>query len=177
MRIIAGRFGGRTFDSPRGNRTHPMSEKVRGAIFNLLGDIEGLEVLDAFAGSGALGLEAISRGAVHATLIDNDKNAFQAITDNIRSFDLRGSAKASKANINSWLENNSYKRFDVIFCDPPYDDLRSELLEKLANYLESGGVIVYSLPPTSNFALSDTGYTLAADKSYGDAVLKVYKKT
>ncbi len=177
MRIIAGRFGGRAFDSPRGNRTHPMSEKVRGAIFNLLGDIEGLEVLDVFAGSGALGLEAISRGATHATLIDSDKNAFRAITDNIRSLDLQASAKVTKANVNNWLDNNTDKQFHVIFCDPPYDDVRPELLEKLASQLKPDGVIIYSLPPTSNFALSDTSYTLAADKSYGDAVLRVYKKT
>lgn len=176
MRIIAGRLGGRTFDSPRSNKTHPMSEKMRGAIFNLLGDLDGLIVLDAFAGSGALGLEAISRRASHVTFIDNDKNAFQSISSNIQNLSLRNSAKATKANINSWLDNNSDKYFDVIFCDPPYDDVRQDALTNLANQVKTDGIIVYSLPPNSNFTLNEPAYRLAAAKSYGDAILKVYKK-
>jgi 16S rRNA (guanine966-N2)-methyltransferase len=83
MRIIAGRLGGRHFASPQGRRTHPMSDKMRGALFNALGDIDGLSVLDAFAGSGALAFEAVSRGAGHAVAIDVDKSAQRAIAENI----------------------------------------------------------------------------------------------
>jgi 16S rRNA (guanine966-N2)-methyltransferase len=75
MRVIAGFLGGRNFDSPGGHRTHPMSDKVRGAVFGVLGDIKGLSVLDAFAGSGALSIEAVSRGAKYAVAIDVDKRA------------------------------------------------------------------------------------------------------
>ena len=70
MRVIAGRLGGRNFDSPKTQRTHPMSDKVRGALFNALGDLGGLTVLDAFAGSGACSLEAASRGATEVLAID-----------------------------------------------------------------------------------------------------------
>ena len=69
MRVIAGRLGGRLFDSPHTRRTHPMSDKARGALFNMLGDIEGMHVLDPFAGTGALSFEAISRGAASALAI------------------------------------------------------------------------------------------------------------
>ena len=72
MRIIAGYLGGRQFNSPRSNRTHPMSDKARGGLFNALGDISGLTVLDAFAGSGALSFEAISRGAESVIAVDID---------------------------------------------------------------------------------------------------------
>jgi 16S rRNA (guanine(966)-N(2))-methyltransferase RsmD len=75
MRIIAGTLGGRTFESPHGRRTHPMSDKVRGSLFNTLGDIDGLTILDAFAGSGALAFEAISRGAEHVLAIEIDNRA------------------------------------------------------------------------------------------------------
>src|SRR4051812_43097697 len=97
MRIIAGTMGGRTFSSPHGHRTHPMSDKMRGALFNTLGDIGGLTILDAFAGSGALSFEAVSRGARHATAIDSDRSAQQTITENIRSLSLNKHVKLIKA--------------------------------------------------------------------------------
>jgi 16S rRNA (guanine966-N2)-methyltransferase len=78
VRIIAGSLKGRTFSEPHGHRTHPMSEKVRGALFNALGDIEGLTFLDAFAGSGALSFEAASRGAKSVIAIDKDGPAYSA---------------------------------------------------------------------------------------------------
>src|SRR3954464_3149409 len=96
MRIIAGRLGGRQFNSPKGHRTHPMSEKGRGALFNALGDISGLTVLDAFAGSGALSFEAISRRAASVLAIDSDKNAQRAIAENIASLGLSRQVKLIK---------------------------------------------------------------------------------
>ena len=71
MRIISGVLGGRVFKAPNGNKTHPMSEKIRGAMFNSLGDISGLTVLDAFSGSGAVAIEAFSRGAEHVVAVDS----------------------------------------------------------------------------------------------------------
>jgi 16S rRNA (guanine966-N2)-methyltransferase len=75
LRVIAGELGGRFFDSPDSDATHPMSERMRGSLFNILGDIKGKTILDAFAGSGALSFEAVSRGAVHALTLEKDKIA------------------------------------------------------------------------------------------------------
>src|ERR1039458_7477259 len=97
MRVIAGFLGGRNFDSPGGHRTHPMSDKVRGAIFGVLGDIKGLTVLDAFAGSGALAIEAISRGAKRAVAIEVDKGAHTVITENIKALGIEDRIKAVRA--------------------------------------------------------------------------------
>jgi len=88
MRIIAGRLGGRLFDSPHSHKTHPMSDKARGALFNILGDISGMSVLDPFAGTGAISFEAVSRGAAGAVAIELDKQAQKVITANIASLGL-----------------------------------------------------------------------------------------
>src|SRR5580704_8750565 len=102
MRVIAGYLGGRSFNSPGGHRTHPMSDKVRGAIFGVLGDIKGLTVLDAFAGSGALAIEAISRGAKSAVAIEVDKRAHAIIVENIQALGLEARVKAIRAFAGAW---------------------------------------------------------------------------
>src|SRR5262245_46897524 len=102
MRVIAGSLGGRTFDSPPGHRTHPMSEKARGAIFNALGELSGLTVLDAFAGSGALTIEAISRGAESALAIDVDKYAYETIQANFKALKLDEKAIVMRKNVSGW---------------------------------------------------------------------------
>ena len=83
MRIVGGTLGGRVLRAPPGHSTRPTSEKVREAIFNILPDVDGARVLDIFAGSGALGIEALSRGAVHATFVDFDKTALKILRQNL----------------------------------------------------------------------------------------------
>lgn len=169
MRVIAGRLGGRNFASPHGHRTHPMSDKIRGALFNALGDIEGLTVLDAFAGSGALSFEAVSRGAGHVTAIDSDKSAQRTIAENIANLDLQEKVKLISASANAWLETSG-DNFDVVLLDPPYDNVRHGLLRRLAHRTNQGGVIVISLPPDDNFHL-DGDFDVVTEKDYGDAKL------
>src|SRR3990167_11142159 len=101
MRIIAGRLGGQTFQAPHTHRTHPMSERMRGALFNALGDISGLRVLDCFGGSGALSLEAVSRGAKSSIITEVGKPAHQTIVKNIQRLGLQQEIKASLANVSS----------------------------------------------------------------------------
>ncbi len=174
MRVIAGRFGGRTFASPRGHRTHPMSDRVRGALFNTLGDIAGLSVLDAFAGSGALSFEALSRGVAQATLIEPDKSAQRTIADNIASLKIADTTKLVRAKAQSWLATTD-QCFDIVLLDPPYDDVNPALLEKLAARAEPGGTIVYSLPPNSGFQLPEP-FELLSRKDYGDATLSFWRR-
>jgi len=175
MRIIAGKLGGRTFDSPRGRTTRPMSEKVRGALFNTLGDIEGLSVLDAFAGSGALAYEAVSRGAKDVIAIEIDKNAHSQILKNLRMLKMENVVKALKANVSGWSNNNSAKQFDIVLLDPPYNNLDRRLLQKLTKHAIAGGLVVLSWPgkePAPPFE----GLEQIADKNHGDIQLVFYRK-
>jgi len=175
MRIISGSLGGREFKSPAGHRTHPMSDKIRGAVFNMLGDITGLTVLDAFAGSGALSLEAISRGAAHATAIDIDKSACSTIHQNIAQLDIQDKVKVSCANCVRWSLKNQAKRFDLIICDPPYDKVHIAVIQKLSRLLADNALLVLSWPghlPTPDI----DGLTHVQGKHYNDAQLIFYRK-
>jgi len=176
MKVIAGRLGGRQFEPSRGPKTHPMSEKARGGLFNVLGDIEGLTVLDAFAGTGALSFEAISRGAASAVAIDTEPSAHLAINKNIRSLGLVDSIKSIRANASSWSDNNQQYMFDIVMCDPPFDNIKPDLLQKLARHTEIGGLVVFSLPSKFPTKPAANSYQLLVTKSYGDAQLVFYRR-
>src|SRR3990167_3157541 len=98
MRIISGYLKGRQFEGPKGHRTHPMSEKARGGLFNTLGNIDDLTLLDAFAGSGALSFEAISRGAKHVTAIDIDRSAINSVVKGAKELGIDDKLHAIRAN-------------------------------------------------------------------------------
>ena len=175
MRVISGYLGGRTFASPHGHRTHPMSDKVRGAIFGVLGDIKGLNVFDPFAGSGALSIEAISRGASHAVAIDNDKRAHAVIEDNIMALDLEDRIKAIKAYAGAWSTRHQSELFDLIFVDPPYDKPPYRDLDSLPRHLKDGGTLVLSWPGNQK-PCQFKGLEPVQTKNYGDAQLVFYQK-
>jgi len=176
MRIIAGSLKGRIFHDPPGHHSHPMSDKARGALFNTLGDIECLSVLDAFAGSGALAFEAVSRGAKSAVAIEQKRPPFKAISDSIKDLGIAKQVKAVNADAGSWSSHNSDKKFDIVLLDPPYQHLQMNLLPKLTKHAKKGGIVVVSwpgheLPP----AFDDC--QLLTDKKYGDAQLVFYRKS
>jgi len=176
MRIIAGRLGGRQFESPRTQRTHPMSDKVRGALFNALGELHGLTVLDAFAGSGALSFEAVSRGAAHVLAIDIDSEAVKTIAKNIQMLDLTDMIDVRRKNISGWSRNNQNQQFDIVLADPPYDDIRPDVLERLTRHVTPRGIFILSWPgsePIREFA----GLEQISNKDYGDAQLVFYRQT
>ncbi len=173
MRVIAGKHKGRIFKAPSGNRTHPMSERARGALFNMLGPIEGLSVLDAYAGSGALGFEAVSRGAASVYAVDMDKKAYKTITENIEDLGLKQSVRATRANVVTWAKNVDYT-FDLIFADPPYQDLNPLHLRALASMLAPGGLMVISHPKDYRTEELD-GLRLVTQRSYARATISILK--
>lgn len=176
MRIIAGHLGGRQFASPRGHRTHPMSDKIRGAIFGVLGDIKGLTVLDAFAGSGALSFEALSRGARNAVAIEVDKSAHTVIQDNIKSLGLEDRVKAVRAFTGAWSTRNQAQLFDLVLLDPPWDDIPYRDIKKLPRHVAAGGMLVLSWPGKTE-PLKFAGFERVQTKHYGDGQLVFYRKT
>jgi len=175
MRIIAGRLKGREFKSPHGHRTHPMSDKVRGALFNVLGDIESLTFLDAFAGSGALAFEAASRGAKSVIAIDRDTSAHRTIEQNVKDLRLQKIVHVTKANAGGWSIHNQEKTFDIVLLAPPYDELQEQLLKTLAKrHSKPGGLVVLDWPGKTEIPeFSKT--EVAVVKDYGDAQLVFYR--
>lgn len=167
---------GRQFQTPHGHRTHPMSDKVRGALFNVLGDIEGLTFLDAFAGSGALAFEAASRGAKSVIAIDKDTAAHKIVEQNVKDLYLQKIVHITKANTGGWSIHNMEKKFDIVLLDPPYDELQPSLLSRLIKrHVKKGGLAVLSYPGgLKPPKFEDT--EVAADKNYGDAQLVFYRK-
>lgn len=174
MRVIAGALGGRTFVAPRGHKTHPMSDKVRGGLFNTLGDISGLSVLDAFAGSGALSFEAVSRGAMRAIAIDSDRNAQRTIEENSKTLGLRDEVTLIKASAGAWLSTTN-EQFNLVFCDPPYDSVQLSLLGRLSQRVQPKGLLVLSWPGGDDVPAFDK-FEEADRKLYGDAQLVFYRK-
>jgi 16S rRNA (guanine966-N2)-methyltransferase len=151
-----------------------MSDRMRGALFNTLGELDGLTVLDAFAGSGALSLEAISRGAVSALAIDIDKEAYQAIVKNVEQLNLKDRVTVMRKNISGWSRNNQHKRFDIVLADPPYNDIRPNVIERLFSNVKPDGLLVLSWPgsePVRQFAAAE----VVTNKKFGDAQLVFYR--
>jgi 16S rRNA (guanine966-N2)-methyltransferase len=123
MRIISGEARGRRLRAPRGAATRPTADRVREALFNILGSAVGLSVLDLFAGTGALALEALSRGAAHATLVDHAEAAARVIHANLATLGYQDRARVLRLDVERALRllERQGARFDVIFVDPPYD--------------------------------------------------------
>jgi len=174
MRIIAGNLKNKSIKSPGGTKTHPMSEKIRGAIFNALGDIEGLSVLDAYSGSGALSLEAVSRGAAKVVAIDIDKNATDIVNFNVVNLDSKEKIQVTKANIKSWLSNNQEVKFDLILADPPFDGIDPTAIDQLGKHLSPGGILCLNWPGHTDLPEIDK-VSVISTKKYGDAQLGFYK--
>lgn len=138
-------MGGRKIDAPDNSRTHPMGERVRNALFNSIGTlVDGVDVLDAFAGTGAVGLEAGSRGARHCTFVERDKIALKILAKNVVSLGADEQAEIVRTSVNNWLETKQPTSYDIIFADPPYHDLQLSTVKKLFGLLKPNGLMVLS---------------------------------
>ncbi len=120
MRIVAGRLGGRTIVAPRGALTRPTSDRVREAVFSILGDVEDARVLDLFAGSGAMAIEALSRGAAEATLVDSAAASVASIRRNLRSLELSATVRRQTVAAFLQIARRDRRQYDLVFIDPPY---------------------------------------------------------
>ncbi len=121
MRVVAGYLGGRKIEAPAGNSTRPTTDRVREAVFNSLGSmgvIEGALVADLYAGSGAMGIEALSRGAAHCTFIENDRSALRVLNDNVAALGLAGDINVIQGSVESHVQRLDV---DIVLADPPYD--------------------------------------------------------
>jgi 16S rRNA (guanine966-N2)-methyltransferase len=140
VRIIAGTHRGHRIAAPKGRETRPTSDRVRESAFNLIGPVEGAEVLDLFAGSGALGLEALSRGARHATFVEHDRDACRIIDANLDKLGLKATVLQLDAVRALAQERRTY---DLVLCDPPYDYDPTRIVPQLARALTENGLLVW----------------------------------
>lgn len=174
IRLISGELGGRFIEAPDTTRTHPMSERIRGSLFNILGDVSGKTVLDAFAGTGSIGFETLSRGAASATFIERDRVAQKVLAENIVTLGMQEKTRLIKSSVAGWDETAPNEKFDLIFADPPYHDVQFSTVSRLFTHLNPNGLMVLSHPgresvPTVN------GVVVVDNRSYGDAALAFYR--
>lgn len=176
LRIVAGKYGGRKLDAPTGDRTHPMGERVRNALFNSLGlQLDGAVVLDAFAGTGAVGLEALSRGAAHATFVEKDRIAHKIITNNIARLGVARQTRAIQASVAVWAATTPAEQFDIIFADPPYHDPQFSTASKLFRLLKPNGLMVLSHPGRGEVPIQNQRIVVVDNRSYGNAYLTIFR--
>ena len=177
LRITGGQFGSRIIATPDSKKTHPMGDRIRSSLFNILGDLSNSRVLDAFAGSGSMGLEALSRGAAHATFIEKDRVASKIIAENAKLLGVSSKVTIINASIAGWDDTTSeakQKRFDYIFIDPPYHDLQLSTVDRLAKHVLPNGLMVLSYPGRES--VPTVNRVVVVDKrSYGDAALAFYR--
>lgn len=177
MRIIAGKHKGRAIAAPAGREVRPTSSRAREALFDILVHarfagrelVEGARVLDAFAGTGALGLEALSRGAAHATFMERDRDARKSLSDNVAV--LGETVRASVLAADALHPPRAATPCDLVFLDPPYrEDAAAPALEALAEqgWLADGAVISLELPGKTDFD-PPGGFALLDTRRYGKA--------
>lgn len=178
MKIISGRYKGRVIKAPKEIR--PTQGKVRKALFDILGDIKGLSFLELFAGSGAVGFEALSRGAADLTLAEYNRDCLQAIRKNIESLQIKACRlcphEAEKA-IEMLQEGG--RKFDIIFLDPPYYiDASKKTLKALGgcDILTRTGLVIVQHFKKDLLPEAAGGLTLIRQARYGDTVLSFYRK-
>ncbi len=176
VRIIAGKYGGRIIDAPDTRSTHAMGERIRNALFNsIASEIQNTRVLDAFAGSGSIGIEALSRGAAEVVFIEKDRIAAKILSSNIKLLNIEENTTLIAAPVYSWVEAHSEEKFDIIFADPPYHDPQFSTVERLMGLLKPGALMVLSHPGRGETP-SKTGVVVVDNRSYGNADLTYFRR-
>lgn len=174
LRIVAGEYGSRRIEVPRGNSTRPTSDRVREALFSMLGPLSGERVLDLFAGSGALGIEAVSRGAGIAVFVDRASAAAGCVSRNLDALGL----EASVLRLDWMIALTDLARrgevFDLVFVDPPYAnaaEVFGALPALLGPVLASDAVVVCESGPDAGPV---KGLRLLRERRHGDTLLRLY---
>jgi len=173
VRIIAGTRRGARIAAPKGVATRPTGDRVREAAFNLIGPVDGAAVLDLFAGSGAMGLEALSRGAASATFVESDRAACRTISQNLEKLGLVGARVVCGDAV--WSLRQEGRTYDLVLVDPPYElwaELEPRLADHLARVLAPDGLL---LVETGSKTEPTLPLALRTSRRYGSARLTVFE--
>ena len=171
MRIIAGSRKGHGIDAPPGRTTRPTSDRTREAVFNIVAPwVEDADVIDLFAGSGAMGLEALSRGAARAVFVEADPDACRTIERNLDKLRLRGEVRC--ADVLATVANER-RRYDLVFCDPPYAEHdHAPLARYLPGLLAEEGLLVFE---TAAKVEPELPLTKRTSRRYGAARITLFE--
>lgn len=177
MRVVAGRWGGRRLVAPPGAGTRPTSDRVREALFSILGPLDGERVLDLYAGSGALGIEALSRGAAAAVFVERDPRAVRALRENLDA--LGAEAAVRRADVARALRDarERAETYSLVLCDPPYRlaaGLGRELSEALGPVLAPHARVVTESDRRAPLSL--LAPPLTDERRYGDTLIRIHAK-
>jgi 16S rRNA (guanine966-N2)-methyltransferase len=174
VRVVAGELGGRRLVAPAGAGTRPTADRVREALFSILGDVSEARVLDLYAGSGALGIEALSRGAAEAVFVDSSPAAVAAIRRNLAELGIE--AVVTRRDALAYLAAAvGGEPYDLVFADPPYDSalrVAAGLAERLPPVLSPGAVIVTE---SNKRVPLELPFDLLRERSYGDTRIAVHR--
>jgi 16S rRNA (guanine966-N2)-methyltransferase len=179
MRVIGGAFGGRRIKAPRGRLTRPTSDRVREALFALLGDVTGAVVLDLFAGAGGLGIEALSRGAQRAVFVERSRSALSALRANLDALGIGADvAQVRGGGALEYLRSARRRAdaYDLVFIDPPYSragEMGGELSTLLPPLLQPRARIVVESDRRAPLALQAP---LELQRDYGDTSIRIYRQ-
>lgn len=175
MRIISGLFRGRRLYSFEGDSIRPTTDRVKESMFNLISDyISGSDVLDLFSGSGALSLEALSRGANSAVMVDIDPKSIAVIKKNIELVHMEGRTRVVKQSAERFLETEK-RKFHLVFLDPPYNKgLISPVMDKLPGLLHPGGIVVLESDSTDDHG-EFSHFSVLKQRKYGRSYVTAYQ--
>ncbi len=182
MRIVAGRYGGRRLTAPPGAATRPTSDRVREALFQRLGPLDGQRALDLFAGSGALAFEALSRGAAHATVVDSAPAAIKAIAANAAALGLAAEQlEVRRQDARAFLRGAraAGRQYDLVLLDPPYRraaELGRALAPLVRDVLAPGGRVVSESDRRAPLDL-DPDLPPTDERRYGDTLIRIHERT
>ena len=181
MRIAGGEFRGRVLAAPKGLDVRPTQDRVREALFSMLqGEIQGARFLDLFAGSGGVGLEALSRGAESVTFVESSPRSFACITRNIATLKVESRCRTIRADVYAWIGGSVADGFDIAYADPPYAEGAAhgyaDMLAQLAanGIVRPGGLFIAEMRHSQTPDSSD-GWELCRDRTYGQTRIAVYR--
>jgi 16S rRNA (guanine(966)-N(2))-methyltransferase RsmD len=175
VRVVAGAHGGRRLVAPPGDATRPTSDRVREALFSILGSVEGARVLDLFAGSGALGIEALSRGAAAAVFVDRAPRAIAAVRANLEALGIAADVRRMEARAALRAASAQADTYDLVFLDPPYRQaagLGRELSDALGAVLAPRARVVTESDRRAPLELT---LPLTDERRYGDTLIRIHE--
>ncbi|MBO5867570.1 MAG: 16S rRNA (guanine(966)-N(2))-methyltransferase RsmD [Oscillospiraceae bacterium] len=179
MRVISGSAKGVTLKTPDGMQTRPTADRVKEALFSIIQfEIPGASVLDLFAGTGQLGIEALSRGAKNAVFVDAADKACRLVKENLQKTKLMESSEVVRSDYLAYL-NSCRKKFNIILLDPPYAEIFLENALKLItkiDILQTGGIIVTERPVGKELNVEFPGFSRSKDYKYGSTLLTIFRK-